>query len=98
MISGSGFKFSLPSGQILNRSSMMKFRIALPEFGLFITGYAELKEYHQDPASPGFNSVTAEYTLIRNSDREAIIRAVTLIQQRELRLRAEKKAEQKDDI
>lgn len=98
MISGSGFRFNLPSGQILNQSSVMKFRIALPEFGLFISGFAELKEYHQDPASPGINCVTAEYIMIRNSDREAIIRAVTLIQQKELRLRAEKKAELNNDI
>jgi hypothetical protein len=93
MISGSGFKFNLPSSKTLIPNSLIKFRLAMPEFAMFISGYAELKEFCQDPASPGFNTVKAEFIMIRDSDREALIRAVTLIQQKELRIRAEKKAE-----
>ncbi len=92
MIGGSGFRFHCPYPDLATEGTLQHFTLAHPPLQLFVTGYARTVS-----VIPGENGslplVTSEFVLIREQDREAIIHAATLIQQEELRHRAEERAE-----
>ncbi len=94
MIGGSGFRFHCPDPALATEGTLQHFTLAHPTLQIFVTGYARTVS-----VIPGENGslplVTAEFVLIREQDREAIIHAATLIQQEELRHRAEARAEVK---
>ena len=94
MIGGSGFRFPCPDPALATEGTMQRFTLAHPPLQIFVTGYARTVS-----VIPGENGslplVTSEFVLIREQDREAIIHAATLIQQEELRHRAEERAEER---
>ncbi len=92
MIGGSGFRFHCPDPALATEGTLQHFTLAHPPLQIFVSGYARTVS-----VIPGNNGslplVTSEFVLIREQDREAIIHAATLIQQEELRHRAEERAE-----
>ncbi|MBQ8706712.1 MAG: PilZ domain-containing protein [Succinivibrionaceae bacterium] len=97
MIGGSGFKFSLPPQPRAALGDLVKFTLALAPHCLYISGYGRIAGCEPDPERDGCAVLTAEFALIREEDREAIIQAVTRIQQQELRMRADRRAEENND-
>ncbi len=94
MIGGSGFRFHCPYPDLATEGTLQHFTLAHPPLQIFVTGYAWTVS-----VIPGNNGslplVTSEFVLIREQDREAIIHAATLIQQEELRHRANERAEER---
>ncbi len=103
-LGGYGFKFSPEQHNMppICDDALIRFQLILPQHGLFIYGYAQVKledvstDSDQLPKQPEDKVYTARFKLISSEDQEAIFHTVTQIQLVALRIRAQQRADSND--
>ncbi|WP_245748873.1 PilZ domain-containing protein [Oceanisphaera psychrotolerans] len=87
-LGGGGFTFSSP--QPLAEASRMRCKLFLPELSVAVYGYGEIHA----GAEP--EQYRCDFIALREQDRDALIRASLQLQAKQLKARAERRAQQDD--
>ena len=86
-----GSQLSFISSLPLQPGQLLRLKLFLQEEAAAIYCYGQVSEIESQPTGP---LVHAHYVVIREADREALVRASLHIQSRQLKLRAEQRATQ----
>ena len=87
-LGGGGFTFS--SRQLMAEGCLVRFKLFLPELSVAVYGYGEV---HAE-TEPG--QYRCDFIALREHDRDALIRASLQLQAKQLKARAERRAQQDD--
>ena len=89
-LGGGGFTFISPT--FWENDSTLRFKLFLPELSVAVFGYGQIKAAADSEAEP--NHYRCDFTAIREQDRDALIRASLQLQAKQLKARAERRAQQ----
>ena len=87
-LGGGGFTFC--SRQALANHSVVRFKLFLPELSVAVYGYGKIEVHAREP-EPIYRCT---FVAIREQDRDALIRASLQLQAKQLKARAERRAQQ----
>lgn len=88
-LGGGGFTFISPTHWA--NDSILRFKLFLPELSVAVYGYGQIKA-QQEAQEP--HHYRCDFTAIREQDRDALIRASLQLQAKQLKARAERRAQQ----
>lgn len=91
-LGGGGFTFMSPLS--LSEGSAIRFKLFLPELSVAVYGYGEIQVEKQTDSEP--NRYRCNFTALREQDRDALIRVSLQLQAKQLKARAERRAQQDD--